>query len=232
MAMAGMWAWLLDLVFPKSCLGCGAEGEFVCAPCSRAVVFRAPQCLVCSRRNFDGILCSTCREKSSLRRFLAPFSYGEPLIRDLIHAYKYEGVRELKAFFADEILAFLNFYSIRPRAESVVVPIPLHRSRERQRGFNQAVLLAEELARRMNLAVLPMLSRRRATEQQIDMASYAKRRENIAGAFAVTDPAAVLGHTVILIDDVATSGATLSEAAQTLRQAGARSVWAIAIAKG
>ena len=70
------------------------------------------------------------------------------------------------------------------------------------------------------------------TEQQIDMPSYDKRRDNVAGAFAVNDPVLIRGKTVILVDDVATSGATFSEAARVLRGSGARSVWAIAIAKG
>ncbi|MBI4132845.1 MAG: ComF family protein [Candidatus Sungbacteria bacterium] len=224
--------WLLDLVFPKSCLGCNAEGAFLCRSCRETLAFRAPQCPRCGRRNFDGVLCNRCQGKSDLRRFLAPFSYREPLARNLIHAYKYEGLSSLKVFFADAIVSFLELYAIRPRPESMLVPIPLHRFREQARGFNQAALLAEELGRRLDLGVRSPLYRRRMTEPQIDMPSYDKRRDNVARAFAVNDPALVRGRTVILVDDVATSGATLSEAARVLRRAGARSVWAIAIAKG
>lgn len=224
--------WVLDVIFPKLCLGCGEEGKLFCPSCRSGFVFRAPTCPVCSRRNFTGILCASCADESGLRRFLAPFSYSQGMARDLIHAYKYDGVRELALIFADEIAAFLNFYAIKPAASSLLVPIPLHRSRERERGFNQAGLLAKALAKKLNLVMYPVLRRRYATDSQIDMTTYDDRKKNVAGAFGIKDPLAIAGKTVILVDDVSTSGATLHEAAKTLRTAGARSVWAIVIAKG
>ena len=224
--------WILDVIFPKLCLGCGEEGNLLCPSCRNGFVFRAPTCPVCSRRNFTGILCASCADESGLRRFLAPFSYRQGLVRDLIHAYKYDGVRELALIFTDEIAAFLNFYAIRPAASSLIVPIPLHRARERERGFNQAGLLAEALAKKLDLAMSPVLRRRHATDSQIDMATHDDRRKNVAGAFGTKDYLAIAGKTIILVDDVSTSGATLYEAARTLRASGARSVWAIVIAKG
>lgn len=225
--------WLLDVVFPKFCLACGKEGYWLCQECRETkLLFRAPACPICSKRNFSGVVCEACAERCALRRFLAPFSYHDGLVRELIHTYKYEGVRELKRTFAEEVLKFLEFYGVKVPPSAVLVPIPLHRSRERERGFNQAKLIADELGTRWGVGVASLLKRKRATEQQIEMASYSKRRENVAGAFEVKDPAACSGQTVILVDDVSTSGATLYEAARALREAGARTVWAIAIAKG
>lgn len=224
-------SYLLDLLFPKICFGCGTEGSFLCSACRGTLMASAPTCPVCSKRNFTGILCAACAEKTSLRRFLAPFSYRNELVRDLIHAYKYAGVRELGMLFANEITSFLTVYRIRHRG-MVLVPIPLHRSRERERGFNQALVLAQALGTNLQLQVFEPLERKRPTEQQIDMGSYEKRRENVANAFGLTDPASVKGKSFILVDDVSTSGATLAEAARVLRGAGARTVWAIAIAKG
>ncbi len=225
-------SWCLDLLFPKACVGCGREGAFLCGRCREGTLFSAPSCLVCNLRNFTGILCGSCAERVHLRRFLAPFSYRNPLIRELIHTYKYEGVRELAGTLADEVQRFLTFYGIRIAPGALLVPIPLHRSRERERGFNQAALLAANLGARLGLRVLPVLERNRATEQQIDMDSYERRRQNVRHAFRAPDTAAIAGKPVVLIDDVATSGATLSEAAAVLREAGARTVWAIVIAKG
>lgn len=224
--------WLLDVVFPKYCASCGSEGSFFCPACRANLNFGAPSCLVCSRRNFTGILCGSCAKKTGIRRFLAPFSYRDESVRKLIHAYKYEGIRDLAPLFADELTAFLSFYGARPRGGCVLVPIPLHRSRERERGFNQAELLSRELEARLGIGVVMPLERVRATEHQTLMESYGARRENISGAFRVQDPGAVRERTVILVDDVATSGATLSEAARALREAGAKSVWALTIAKG
>lgn len=224
-------SWCLDLLFPRVCLGCQTEGSFFCRACRSELVFSAPHCLVCSKRNFTAVLCGACERQSGLRRFLTPFSYRTPAIRDLIHAYKFDGARELASFFADMIAAFCEFYGIRPPASAILVPIPIHRHRERQRGFNQSALLADELARRLRLVVAPALRRPRWNTPQTEMESYAARRKNVAGAFTIADAAAIRDRTVILVDDVAASGATLSEAARILRTHGAHTVWAVTIAK-
>lgn len=229
--LAAAGRWLLDLLFPKQCLGCMVEGAFLCAPCRAGLALAVPACPVCSRRNFTGILCDSCAERLPLRRLLAPFSYRDQLVRELIHTYKYAGVRELAGLFAEELAAFLDAYGLRPPGTAVLVPIPLHRSRERERGFNQAELLARALGERLSLPVAPALHRIRATEQQTALDSYRERRVNVAGAFRVTDPAAVAGRTVVLVDDVFTSGATLGEAARALRRIGCRTVWAVVIAQ-
>ena len=231
-ALKSVATWCLDLLFPKLCVGCRTEGAFCCENCRQNLVFSAPACPVCSRRNFTGIVCTTCAEKSGLRRFVAPFSYREPLVRELIHTYKYAGARELAGFLAGEIVSCLRFYDITPPTSAILIPIPLHRSRERARGFNQAAVLAAELGKRVGLSVAPALSRRRATDPQIEMESHDARRKNVANAFALRDAEVIRGRTVILVDDVSTSGATLSEAARLLRDAGARTVWAVAVAKG
>lgn len=231
-ALQRLKTWCLDLLFPKYCVGCGLEGAFLCMPCRGRLAFGTPACPVCRRRNFTGIVCPTCGEVTHLRRFLAPFSYRDPLVRELIHTYKYAGVRELAATFADEIEAFLNFYGVHPHGPSALVPIPLHRSRERSRGFNQARLLAEVFGQRLGLPVIEALARVRPTEQQIEMKSHDERRANVAGAFRVATREELTGRTAILVDDVSTSGATLAEAARTLRDAGCHTVWAITIAKG
>lgn len=224
--------WVLDLLFPKICAGCGNEGDFCCASCRETLHSLPPGCPVCAKRNFTGILCDPCQDRLGLRRFFAPFSYRDPLARTLIHTYKYEGARELAGFFADALAGFLARYGIAPPSGALLVPIPLHRKRERERGFNQADLLARKLGERWGLPVARVLSRVRATESQVGLASHEERRRNVEDAFAILDPPAVSGTPIILVDDVSTSGATLSEAARLLRAAGARTVWAVAIAKG
>lgn len=205
---------------------------FLCAHCRGRLSPRAPTCPVCNRRSLTGLVCGPCAGRTYLRRFLAPFVYADPLVRELIHAYKYEGARELGALLAGEVAAFLESYRIHPRGPAVLVPIPLHRSRERERGFNQAGLLARALGERLGLPVATAIRKVRATTPQVALPRYEARRINISGAFALADAAAVRDRTVILIDDVSTSGATLTEAAKVLRQAGAKTVWAVVVAKG
>lgn len=231
-ALARVKNWLLDLIFPKFCVGCRVEGTFLCAPCRTELSPSAPSCPVCSRRNFTGILCGPCAADTHLRRFLTPFSYRHPLVRELIHTYKYTGVRELAPLLAGEIVSFLDSYAIRPAGPALLAPIPLHRARERKRGFNQARLLANALGERLSLPVVPILRRSRATEPQTRLNSHDERRRNIANAFRVVGPEAIAGQTIILVDDVSTSGATLAEAARVIREVGCKTVWAIVVAKG
>jgi ComF family protein len=146
--------------------------------------------------------------------------------------YKYEGAQELAELLAGEIAAFLQFYAIRLPRSSILVPIPLHRSRLAERGFNQAELLAEGIGKRLGIQVAHPLRRAKRTEQQVEMSSPKERRSNVAGAFAIRDVDAVRGRTIILVDDVSTSGATMTEAARVIRENEARSVWGIAVAKG
>lgn len=114
----------------------------------------------------------------------------------------------------------------------VFVPVPLHQRRRRTRGFNQSELLAEYLGLYFRIPIVKQaLMRIKNTRPQIELENDEERRINISGAFAVTDREAVKNKTAILVDDVVTSGATLREAAQTLRRAGARTVWAVAIAR-
>jgi len=225
--------WLLDLIFPLACAGCNAEGALLCGECRQTLERRPPSCFVCHLRNFSGVLCAACGSATHLRRFIAPLSYRDPRVRELVHQFKYGGVRSLAEMFGDEIASHLAAYRIRFPQNSVLVPIPLHPSRQRERGFNQSALIAEAVGRRAGLRVAPLLIRCRRTDPQVGMHSHEERRRNVADTFSVRQPAETIsGKRVILVDDVATSGATLAEAARVLREAGARSVSALAVARG
>jgi ComF family protein len=223
---------ILDLIFPKHCLGCGQEGLFLCEICGLGIPFRHPACPRCSQWNPDGKLCSPCARATGLRRFLAPFSYREPVARELIHVYKYEGVREIGPILAQYAVSYLRHFGLTLPQESILVPIPLHPRRERERGFNQATIIAESIGATLGLPVLAAIRRVRRTAPQIGLDAPALRRANVARAFSITTPALIVGKRIILVDDVSTSGATLSEAARTLREAGAKTVSALVIAKG
>jgi ComF family protein len=124
---------------------------------------------------------------------------------------------------------FVRFEAVVP--SHLIVPVPLHRSRLRQRGFNQAVLLGSLLSRRLSLPmVADALARTRPTEPQIELPAI-ERRLNVKGAFTVTRPASVAGKRVLLLDDVMTTGSTMDECAQELKKAGAAAVMAITVAR-
>jgi ComF family protein len=157
------------------------------------------------------------------------FASHEGKLRALVQRLKYDGYRPL----ARPLARFLAHAAEQLSEQSfdIVVPVPLHRKRERQRGFNQAEILAKELAR---LRKIPLGSRDcmrvRDTPPQTGLRA-AERRKNVAGAFAVPHPERVQGKRVLLIDDVLTTGATASACAQALRKAGAKGVWVATLAR-
>jgi ComF family protein len=147
-----------------------------------------------------------------------------------VHELKYHGRRRVAARLAEVLLALPAVRDVLARG-AVLVPVPLHPRRRRERGFNQAELLAREVGRRARLPVAPSaLVRRKDTVAQAGLSAAARRR-NVRGAFAVRRRAAVAGKVVVLVDDVLTTGATASACASLLRDAGASEVRLLAVAR-
>lgn len=217
---------LLDLLLPPRCCGCGRPGSLLCGTCLAAVQAWPPTCPACDGPSDAGATHPACRTRSPLAGQAAAGVYAGPLAA-AVRALKYRGRRGLARPLA-ELLAAGPLKPI--PAPELVVPIPLHPDRERSRGYNQAALLGKELARLLGVPCEPRgLVRTRPTASQVGL-SAAARRENVRGAFRCPRPDLVQGRRVWLVDDVITTGATAAEAAQTLRRAGARQVWAVAVA--
>jgi len=202
-------------------------------------------CAICGERLFSPYAvaaaageprCGLCRRVEPL--FARAVAYGsyESGLRELIHLLKFGGVRPaanvLGRMLAEAIAAFEPEF----HQEGVaLVPVPLHRTRLRQRGFNQAELIARAAIRisplrdRLHLCA-GVLERTRETASQIGLTSH-QRRENLRGAFAVAQPELVKGREVLVVDDVYTTGATVSECVRVLRRAGATKVWVATVAR-
>ncbi len=151
----------------------------------------------------------------------------EGLLQQAIFAFKYRNLRALAPELAGLLSEYLDSHPIRG---DCLVPVPLHARRMRQRGYNQAGLLARELGKLHGLPMEEGLLRRvRDASPQVDATSRQQRKENVAGGFAASGTAT--GGKIILIDDVATTGSTLSACAAALKEAGASSVWALTLAR-
>lgn len=170
--------------------------------------------------------CALC--KAGVNGFDAAYTFGsfEGELRDLIHLFKYSGIRTL----ARPLGQFLASALPRERDFDVIVPMPLHWSKRWQRGFNQSRLLALEIGRKSNVPVRNLVRRVRATSAQAGL-THAKRRTNVAGAFRAAKRGQLEGKRVLLIDDVMTTGATASACALALKRAGARQVTFLAVAR-
>lgn len=170
--------------------------------------------------------CDLCR--LGLRGFDAAYSFGayEDTLRELIHLFKYGRVRPLARLFGEWLVSAIP----RDQTFDLIVPVPLHWRRKLERGFNQSELLARAVAKRYGLRPVNAVRRKRPTGVQAGL-SNAKRRTNVSGAFQVKRKAQVAGRRVLLIDDVMTTGATLSACAAALKNAGARYVAVLTLAR-
>ncbi|HSE04620.1 MAG TPA: ComF family protein [Methylomirabilota bacterium] len=175
-------------------------------------------------------LCRSCRRRApafDYGRAAAPY---DGVMREAVHAFKFVGRRALAAPLGD-LLAELGAAALPAGMPDLLVPVPLHPRRERERGFNQATLLARRLGRAWGCPVRgDVLIRAVATPSQTEL-DAAARRANVRRAFRLRRPACVAGRHVVLVDDVLTTGATLSECARCLREAGAALVGVLTVAR-
>jgi len=223
----------LDLAFPASCAGCGREGEPLCASCRPSLD---------ARLDLPGGtpigLPADLPEPLLQLEWCAPFAGP---VRDALHQLKYAGERRLAAPLGEAVARRWSRVGL---GATVVVPVPVHAARERQRGYDQASLIAEVAARELGLPFVRALERSRATVAQFEL-DREHRAGNVSGAFRVGgasmgvsggsasggSAAGVLGRWILLVDDVVTTGATLAACAEALEAAGAVAVAAIAVAR-
>ena len=231
----------LALLFPAGCVYCHAplnraRVPHFCDPCwSEFAPVRGAVCPTCGRPlgSPEALIASPGHECRACRQFPPHFDQAlsagvfEGQLREAIHCYKYRPAlslgRPLAEWMANQIRVVDTL--------DVVMPVPLHRKRLKQRGFNQALLLAQVIAERSGLPlVYDSLLRIRDTRPQVDL-SGADRTKNVRGAFSVALPATVQDKRILLVDDVLTTGATMNECARELKQAGASSVTALTLAR-
>lgn len=229
--------YVLNLLFPIACFSCKEEGAYLCPTCREALPMLPPACFACKKlvpqdgKTSAGRTCKPCRKKSFLYASFSPFSYGHPVIRDALHYLKYRRARGAAPLLGEMLFLSLAFYQVALPEDALLIPIPLHKSRERTRGFNQSHLIAQELAQKLHLTFrTDILKKIKKTAPQMELSREA-RLMNLAGAFAVSDADAVRNRTCILVDDVKTTGATMEEAARVLKNAGAGKIWAITVAR-
>ncbi len=206
---ASVCDWLTDLIFPPSCGNCGIVDYRFCADCRDQLTSLPLEALSKSVESLDGV-CATGKQDSILEAAVKSFKYHDAL--------------ELCDPLAARLAASLNQQQWQV---DTIVPVPLHADREIERGYNQSDLLSQLLAQARGLPCEPAwLARIRGTSQQAQLAA-SERRQNVAGAFQAK--AEVAGKSILLVDDVITTGSTLIECALALRAQNATAVYGIAI---
>lgn len=230
-----------DCLFPVFCLDCKKEGEWWCKSCfKKSFTGGEFYCPVCHLKNLNGKNCPNCQAVSNLEAVAAFFDYqSNQAVRELIKSFKYHFATDINNLWlqiSQEFLDIVCRVSGWPFFDIAIMPVPLHYRRQRERGFNQANLIAQNifqiLKQERQDILFDALSLRRVkfTKQQARL-NREQRLENLNGAFecsALANPA----KNIILVDDVFTSGATMQECARVLKSAGAQTVYGLVMARG
>lgn len=227
---------LLDLIYPRRCPVCDKAvkpfGNLICEECTKKIKYvRAPCCSKCGKELKDkrAVFCHDCACKEhSYDKGMALFTY--PSMAESIYRYKYRGRQEYAVYYGERLAAVLGRKIVELKPDAFV-PVPIHYSKKRQRGYNQADLIAEELGRRLNIPVESKLIKRvRKTIPMKDLSAM-ERQNNLKRAFKICRNDVKL-NTVIIIDDIYTTGSTIDAMANEMRRAGIKKIYFVALAIG
>jgi len=218
----------LDLLLPLRCLGCGREGDLICPSCRQSLPrIRLPLCQRCGATAGEGNLCRLCINHPLTIDGIRSVFLFQGTVRQAILQLKYKHLKALATPLGELLNEYLSSHPLKGEA---LVPVPLHPKRLRERGYNQASLLAQELGKLVGLPVVEdMLIRVQDSVPQARTKSALERRHNVQGVF--TCPRSLEGKQILLVDDVCTTGATLDACAIALKAAGATSVWGLTVAR-
>ncbi len=214
---------LIGFFAPHDCVGCGAEGSLMCGDCLDALDSIPDRCYRCRRLSTGAITCSGCRKTSRLRVVRSATIYKDEA-KELVWRLKFSGAQAAVRPMARHMLHLMPV-----NKKLIIVPVPTSTKRVRRRGYDQASLLAKELAKLSGESYLPCLRRKNQTHQV--GARRSQRVAQMRDAFRVTKIDIVKGAYIVLIDDVLTTGSTLESAAMVLKRAGAKQVDALVFAQ-
>jgi len=219
-----------DLVFPKRCLKCDQEGSYLCLVCQTKIEFnQKAYCPLCKQTSSNYNICNNCQTKTALRAVFVVSNYNQQTIEQLVHNLKYRYVEDLAIIIA-QLMADFMVKNRFLNEESVITCVPLHKKRQAERGFNQSQLIAKHFSQIMDLEYKELLIRTRNTLSQTQL-KRKERQENVKMAFKVIENNLAKNKTIIIIDDVLTTGSTLNECAQVLAQQDYNNIYGLVLAQ-
>jgi competence protein ComFC len=235
----------LDLIFPKKCVSCKKQGEYLCAGCFSYLSFNVKNlCLVCNKPSIDGSTHLDCVANYMIDGCFSSLSYNKT-VQKMIYSFKhkpyltdskqvlgdlfYEGLIQNEGFIKE---ITTPSHRLRQNGDWQIVPVPLYPTKQKKRGYNQAEILAKDLGKKFNIPVKNLLKRIRDTKAQVELKTK-ERKVNIKGAFSIIHNSEFMinNSSIFLIDDVVTTGSTLLECANVLKRAGAKRVFGVTLAR-
>lgn len=232
---------IIDTLFPITCLSCEKEGKYLCDECSSILINVNQYCIICQKLSPAGLTHPKCQSPFAADQLISIFDYHDEKISKLIIHGKYYFLPDVY-----KLLGLMVAVSVKENYPHILnlkseilnfklVPIPLHKWRHRWRGFNQSQILCEEIGKKLNLPTSEILIRKKPTKTQKDLKKE-ERKKNMENAFTLSSKilnlkSEILNHQFILIDDVTTTGSTLNEAAKVLKRGGASKVICLTVAR-
>ncbi|MEK9129988.1 MAG: ComF family protein [Patescibacteria group bacterium] len=225
----------LDLLFPIECIGCQKENIWLCEKCLKKINLNLKNfCPICRKPARMGCICQKCLSHSPFKNIFIVSFYKEKIIKQAIHTFKYKHIRDLAKPFGEIIINFLYQSKTNLLFDNsyFLIPVPLHRKRLFERGFNQSELLAQIIAQQLGISTINNILKRKQNTKSQTKLKEKERRKNIKNAFICLHPENIKNKNIILLDDILTTGSTLREAARVLKKAGAREIIGLVLAKG
>lgn len=214
---------IVDLIAPLHCIICGVEGSIACEPCIAAELINLPSCcFYCAKITTYFNVCDKCSKKSPLKAVWCVTEYGS-FAQSVIKAYKYDAIRAVKGTVVKEMIKVL------PANNFLITSIPTASNRIRQRGFDHCLLIAKEIAKQRKLNYSTLLYRTSSVHQV--GSNKTERLNQTKDLFYIKNFQEVSNQSILLIDDVATTGATMQSAARVLNKAGAKEIYGLVFAK-
>jgi competence protein ComFC len=226
---------LKDLLFPKFCLGCGYVGVYLCPSCQNKLrPVEQDSCFYCKKSSFFGLTHPSCRKKFNIDGLLALYHYN-PMLKIVIKNIKYRLATEIWDDFFRIIkpatIMKLGFFR-ELSSDFQIQPIPLTENKYKERGFNQAKIISIFFQRTLDFPLADLLIREKEIRPQAQTKSGLERYQNLKGAFRIAVDKPINPNNMILVDDVVTTGSTVKEAAKVFKEAGAKKVYVLTLAKG
>ncbi len=224
---------IVDLLFPKTCLGCKKSGGYICASCIGKMKPSPPLCYACEKSSVDSMTHVRCKKPLGLDVAVSVWRY-EGVVRKAILKLKYNFALEIAEELADYVIEQIKRGEVVLPKSIILVPIPLFWRRKNWRGFNQVEEIGKIIADKMGWKIAPKAIIRKTQKRPQTELKGEKRRENVRGVFTINPSyksSLAQGQTKILFDDVYTTGSTMKEAGKVLKRNGAKEVWGLTIAR-
>ena len=245
---------IFDLVFPKNCIGCGEEGDWICEKCLCSIdIIKEPFCPECRKPTMIGEFCEDCSVRGGQRPLDGIFicaNFGDGVLREMIHQFKYNFIFDIGETLGKIVVGKLKHLSTETLKQEnknipqfdLIIPVPLYKKRKKWRGFNQAEILGRVICRDLIYQIPDeqnpvfnknILIKKKNTIQQAEL-NREERLRNLEGVFVVETQnfVSLREKNILLVDDITTTGSTLEECARVLKESGAKNVWGIVLAKG